>query len=117
MASRSIASYFIASRSMASHFIASRSIVEGFGETRNLDAHGIERVRAQPREKALPVGDAVDPAIQPGLHPFHRARILVIAPVEVVAASVAALDRRGVGSEGLVDDGGDLEGGGEDQPR
>src|SRR5438128_1291787 len=35
----------------------------------------------------------------------------------VSPASVAALDGRGVGPEGLVDDGGDLEGGGEDQPR
>src|SRR5438094_2828732 len=40
--------------------LASHSIVERFRETRGLDAHGIERVRAQPREKAPPVGDAVD---------------------------------------------------------
>src|SRR6266581_3532232 len=97
-------------------FMRLGSVVEGFGGKAPPDPDLLQGFRAHAGEKALPVVDADDPALEPVPVALHGPALLVEAVVEVVVAPVVTLDGRRVGAEGLVDDRGDLDLGREHEP-
>src|SRR5262245_22935837 len=73
-------------------FMSLGSVVERFGGSRVSDADGVHDLRAHAIEEALPVVDAVDPAIEPGAVAVDRPALIVIPREELVMAAIVSLD-------------------------
>src|SRR5262245_8674917 len=94
---------------LASRSVRSRPVIDGLGGAGPLHAKPVQALVAHAGEELGPRADAEDPLLEPPAVALRGARFLVVAVIEVVVASVVALDGRRIGAERLQDDGRHLE--------